>query len=111
MPDTNPLEVDPDIRTAWTIPSRVYSDPALHARSRETVFARSWQLVADLDQLKVPGRTLPVTMLEGMLDEPLLLTRDFADQLHCLSNVCTHRGNIVCESEGIERGLRCRYHG
>jgi choline monooxygenase len=53
----------------------------------------------------------PFTLLEGSLDEPLLLTRDFKDQVHCLSNVCTHRGNIVVESEGVERGLRCRYHG
>src|SRR5206468_4280849 len=33
------------------------------------------------------------------------------DRLHCVSNVCTHRGNLVCEHEGIESGLRCRYHG
>ncbi|MFN2383231.1 MAG: SRPBCC family protein [Gemmatimonadota bacterium] len=41
----------------------------------------------------------------------MLLTRDFEDQLHCLSNVCTHRGNRVVESEGVEKSLRCRYHG
>ena len=33
------------------------------------------------------------------------------DALHCLANVCTHRGNLVCEGAGTERFLRCRYHG
>jgi choline monooxygenase len=50
-------------------------------------------------------------MLEGFLDEPLLFTRDTEDRLHCLSNVCTHRGNLVVEGPGNARQLRCRYHG
>jgi choline monooxygenase len=50
-------------------------------------------------------------LLEGCLDEPLLLTRDMDDHLHALSNVCTHRGMLVCEAGGVERFLRCRYHG
>lgn len=54
---------------------------------------------------------MPFTLLEGFLDEPLLLTRDDEDRLHCLSNVCTHRGNLVVEGETEARTLRCRYHG
>ena len=106
-----PIAIDPDIRRAATLPSWVYADPQVLALSRDRVFARSWQLVADLDRLRAPGQVLPFTLLEGLLDEPLLLTRDRADRLHCLSNVCTHRGNLVAESEGVEQGLRCRYHG
>ena len=103
--------VDADIRRASTLPAWVYSDAELHERARARVFARSWQLVADADRLRAPGQVLPVTLLEGCLDEPLLLTRDRDDRLHCLSNVCTHRGNLVCESESVENQLRCRYHG
>ena len=105
------LEVDGDISAASTLPAWVYSDPELFARVRERVFVPSWQLVADTDRVKVPGQVCPVTMLEGLLDEPLLLARDQEDRLHCLSNVCTHRGNIVVESEGVQNVLRCRYHG
>lgn len=105
------LRIDPDIRRARTLPARVYSDPGVHAVARERVFARSWQVVADLDRVKVPGQAHPVILLEGLLDEPLLLTRDRDDALHCLSNVCTHRGTIVCESDGVLAQLRCRYHG
>lgn len=78
---------------------------------REQVFAPSWQLVGDTYQVRVPGQVQPLTLLEGCLDEPLLLTRDRDDRLHCVSNVCTHRGNLVCEQGGVESGLRCRYHG
>ena len=105
------LVIDPDIRRAATLPSWVYADPAVFAEARERIFARSWQLVGDTDRVKVPGQVFPVTLLEGLLDEPLLLTRDRGDALHCLSNVCTHRGNLVAESEGVEQALRCRYHG
>jgi choline monooxygenase len=105
------FSVAEDIRDAHTLPARVYVDPAVFDVQRERVFARSWQLVGDIDQVSVPGQVRPVTFLDGMLPEPLLLTRDVDDRLHCLSNVCTHRGNIVCESEGVLHHLRCRYHG
>jgi choline monooxygenase len=39
------------------------------------------------------------------------LTRDRQDQVHCLSNVCTHRAFLLCEGEGVQPNLRCRYHG
>lgn len=105
------FEVDPDIRVARTPPGRVYADPAVHAAWVERVFAPSWQLVADRDAVRVPGQVYPFRLLEGCLDEPLLLTRDAQDRLHCISNVCTHRGTLVCEHPGEARFLRCRYHG
>ncbi len=111
MPQPDPLHVDPDIRRARTIPSAVYTDPDLFDRLGEAVFARSWQLVADAADVRTPGRAFPFVFLEGLLDEPLLLTRDADDHLQCLSNVCTHRGNLVIEQPGDMTALRCRYHG
>jgi len=104
-------EINEDIRQAWTLPAWVYTDPELYEQAKHKVFARSWQFVADTDRVKIPGQTYPFTLLEGCLDEPLLLTRDTQDRIHCMSNVCTHRGNLVCETAGNERFLRCRYHG
>lgn len=104
-------QIDSDIRRAETLPGRVYTDPALFEAARDRVFARSWQYVADLAQVRTPGSILPVTLLEGVLGEPLLVTRDAEDRLHCLSNVCTHRANLVCERPGKAAHLRCRYHG
>ncbi len=109
--DPSGLSVDPQVERAATIPSRFYTDPGLFEASKDALFARSWQFVGDLDQVKVPGQVAPSVLLEGFLDEPLLLTRDRDDGLHCLSNVCTHRGNLVVEGAGHQNTLRCRYHG
>jgi len=105
------LDIHPDIRQASTLPARAYSDPEIYAAARERIFARSWQFIADTDSVKVPGQVNPVTLLPGCIDEPLLLTRDHSDTLHCLSNVCTHRGTILCPGPGHEKSLVCRYHG
>lgn len=105
------FEIDADITRAWTPPSRVYTDSVVYEAMRERIFARSWQFVGDAEQARVPGQVHPFTMLEGCLDEPLMLVRDRGDRLRCLSNVCTHRGMVVCEHGGVETGLRCRYHG
>lgn len=105
------MSIHPDIRRASTLPGWTYGDARVFEASREKIFARSWQWVGDVDRLKVPGSTLPFTLLPGCLDEPLVLTRDTADALHCLSNVCTHRGMLVCPGAGVEQTLRCRYHG
>ncbi len=105
------MEIDADIRRAWTLPGRFYADLAVYERAKEAVFARSWQLVADTDQLRLPGQVHPVTLLAGCLDEPIVLTRDRADALHCLSNVCTHRGTLVAEAPDRATCLTCRYHG
>ena len=111
MPHESLPTIDEDIRRAATMPSRFYADAGLFALSRERIFARSWQWAGDHSRVKIPGQVHPFTLLEGMLDEPLVLTRDRDDRLHCLSNVCTHRGTLVCEGDGVETGLRCRYHG
>jgi choline monooxygenase len=126
--------IDADIRLARTLPGRAYRDPELFEVARERVFARAWHLVLDDDRLGEAGSCVPVDLLPGVLDEPLLLTRDAAGTAHAFSNVCTHRGAILCEKARVfggtpppaspaERGvyssvapatpagLRCRYHG
>ncbi len=108
---SSPLSIEPDIRRAETLPGFAYGDPELHAAVRERVFAKAWHLVADAEAVKVPGQVYPTLLCDGMIDEPILLTRDRADRVHCLSNVCTHRAALVCEGPGVETQLRCRYHG
>ncbi|HEX5726860.1 MAG TPA: aromatic ring-hydroxylating dioxygenase subunit alpha [Longimicrobiaceae bacterium] len=106
-----PFAIDPDITRAQTLPADVYHDPEWYARMKERVFTRSWQLLPGADRVKAPGHLLPLTLLEGCLDEPLVLAMGEDGVLRCLSNVCTHRGTVVCEGETHAHGLRCRYHG
>ena len=107
----NRYEIDPDIRKASTLPATFYRDADAFHESKERIFARSWQFVGDTDSLKAPGQIVPVSLLDGFLSEPLILTRDHGDRLHCLSNVCTHRGTTLIEGCTNERVIQCRYHG
>ena len=103
--------VDPDISKAKTISTEVYSSPEFYELAKEKIFAGSWQLAGDTDQVKESGSCYPFTMLEKFMDEPLLITRDEKKQLHCLSNVCTHRGNLLVYEPCRVGQLRCKYHG
>ena len=103
--------IDDDIRDARTLPAAFYRDAGIFERIRERVFARSWQLVDGAERVSSPNSVLPFTFLEPAVGEPLLLARDAAGTLRALSNVCTHRGNLLCTEEGSAQSLRCRYHG
>ena len=105
------FNIDIDISIAETLPSEFYNSEKYFELSKEKIFSRTWQYVCDTDNAKVPGQIYPFTLLENYLDEPLILTRDKSDRLHCLSNVCTHRGNILVEGSCIEKNIVCRYHG
>jgi choline monooxygenase len=105
------FQIDPDITRASTPPSKLYWDAGIYESARQNIFVPSWQFVADREAARVPGQVFPFTLLEGCLNEPLMLARDGRDRLRALSNVCTHRGNLVCEDGGVLSALRCRYHG
>jgi len=105
------LEIDPDIRRARTLPASFYRDDEVLRRTRERLLPRSWQLIGDSDWMSHPGTAVPVTLLPGCLDEPLLLTCDAEKRLRCLSNVCTHRANILVTETTSASTIRCRYHG
>lgn len=106
-----PFEIGPDIRFAETLPATFYKNPEYFEASREKVFARSWQWAAEAAVLNEKANAWPFTLLPGVLDEPLLLTRDASGKARCLSNVCTHRGKIIVEEPGKMRQLTCGYHG
>lgn len=103
--------IDPDIASARTPDTGFYTDPQLYQEFREKLFIPSWQFIGDADRVKEPGYIYPVTLLEGYLDEPLVLSRDKDGVLRILSNVCTHRGNIIAAEPCKATHLRCRYHG
>ena len=104
------LRIDDDIRVASTPPSALYG-PEWFASVTDRVLARGWHVVALQDEVAAKESAVPVTLLPGVLDEPLVVTRDRKERLHCLSNVCTHRGNVVCGETGPAKLLRCGYHG
>lgn len=108
MPD---LFIEPDIAKAQTLNTDYYTSQQYFELSREKIFARSWQIIGSTDQVLTEGSCHPFILLEGYINEPLLLTKDKAGEIHCMSNVCTHRGNIMVDQPCQLNQLRCRYHG
>ncbi len=105
------FNIHPDITKAETLPASFYRDTALFEAIKEQVFLKSWQWIGDENLVKSPRDVHPFVLLDNYLTEPLLLTRDSDDQINCLTNVCTHRGNLVVLNPGKSKKLTCTYHG
>jgi choline monooxygenase len=107
---TIPYAVDPDITVASTIDKAFYLDPASCALAQDRIFGRTWQWLGDLADVAQHNQLSPRSLLPGLLDEPLLLARDATGTLRCLSNVCTHRGNLLIKAPCQAEQIRCGYH-
>ena len=86
--------IDKDISLAQTMPSYFYLKSEYYDLSIEKIFNNSWQFITDINSLK--SKINPFTLLNHSLNEPLILTKK-DDDLLCLSNVCPHRGSLLCE--------------
>ena len=102
------IDIDEDICKARTIPSKFYHSPKIYSKLKK-LFNRSWQFVGDTDLLE-KNNVHPDILLKGMVNEPYVLTKE-GKKIRCLSNVCTHRGTIVCENATKTKNLVCGYHG
>jgi choline monooxygenase len=101
------FDINSDIRKAETLSSEFYTDEKYFYESKEKIFARSWQLIGKTDEVE---SLKSFVILKNFLNEPILITKNDLE-IHCLSNVCTHRGNILVENECKATGIRCSYHG
>ena len=95
--------IHPDIRKAETLPSHFYTESAT-LDSILSSFGKHWHFVAHRNQLQ------SVNPIDNPLREPMLVTKE-GEQIHCISNVCTHRGMLICSKQSESRRLRCPYHG
>lgn len=98
-----------DARGAHTLEAKYFTSPDIFQRELTTLFRRRWLAVARASDAPRPGAVKRVEIL----GESYLLTRDQRHQIHCLANVCRHRGTQICAAERIDdaRALTCPYHG
>ena len=89
------FKINPDITKAETLPATFYKDPVVFETIKEKVFLNSWQWIGDKNLVSKQQSVYPFVLLDGFLTEPLLLTKDKEGSINCLTNVCTHRGNLV----------------
>ncbi len=89
------------------LPRLCYISPAFFEFERDAVFARNWVCVGRVDQLPEPGARLSASVA----GEPVILTRGRSGEIHALSAVCRHRGQVIpCDREAPEGLLRCPLH-
>ena len=96
----------PNIARASTIPARLYNDPVYLELERERVFARTWQLVGRVEQVREHGQFFTAEV--G--NDSVVVLRD-GDALRGFHNVCLHRAGPVASGCGKRNTLQCRYHG
>ena len=93
-------------RVQPTLPYSSYVDPAVLDRERASVFAASWQYVANLNDFDGGVQSIPITA--GGL--PIILTRAPDNIIRALVNVCSHRGSVICKEPSARESLTCPYH-
>jgi choline monooxygenase len=103
--------IDPDIKKAETLPASFYKDKEVFEATKELVFLKSWQWVGDQNLVPFAHSIHPFVLLDGYLTEPLVLTKNKNEEISCLTNVCTHRGNLVALNPSKSKNLTCFYHG
>ena len=94
---------------ALTIPAPWYTDDRILDRERRTVFPRSWQLAARVEQVARPGQFVTCELPSG---DPIVTVRGSDGVLRAFFNVCRHHAAAVVDrAEGVADKLRCPYHG
>jgi len=105
------FKIHPDISKAETLPASFYRSQEVFESLKEKVFYKTWQWLGSTAQVQEAGSVAPKVLMPGFLSEPIVLTRSSKGNISCLSNVCTHRGNLVALERGKAKKLICGYHG
>ncbi|RLD22843.1 MAG: aromatic ring-hydroxylating dioxygenase subunit alpha [Bacteroidetes bacterium] len=104
-------KVNEDIRKATTLPASFYRDKTTFYKATDRLLSSSWQLIGDDDLFAENINSVPFIFYNKILNEPLLLIKQNDGAVQCLSNVCTHRGNLLIDKPGKHNKLLCGYHG
>lgn len=103
--------VHPRISKASTLDHNFYFSDDLWELSKERLFANTWQWIGKESEIfSGPTNVFPFNYMDHFLEEPLLLVRH-NETVHCMSNVCTHRGFLLCHHPDKVGKIVCKYHG
>jgi choline monooxygenase len=104
----NSYNSDAPLAEASTIPAGWYTDERVFELEKQTVFSRSWQFAARVNQLREPGDFV-TTEIAG---EPIVIVRGNDRRLRGFFNVCRHHAAaVMTEAAGHANQMRCPYHG
>jgi phenylpropionate dioxygenase-like ring-hydroxylating dioxygenase large terminal subunit len=98
--------IEHPLEGGWTLPASWYTDPLVHERERERLFARAWTYAGPAEWVSEPGSYFAAHV--GHV--PVAVVRDTDGTLRGLVNVCRHRGHLVVDGTGCRETLQCPYH-
>ena len=88
-----------------------YKNEFIFDEAKEKIFVKSWQFVGHESILPININLIHLTFIKNYIEEPLVLVKNEDEKISCLSNVCTHRANIIINNPSEQKNLRCLYHG
>jgi phenylpropionate dioxygenase-like ring-hydroxylating dioxygenase large terminal subunit len=83
-----------------------YHCPDRHARERERLWMRVWQVAGRADEIPEAGDWTE----HRIFDQSYVLVRGTDGTIRGFVNACRHRGNALCEGRGRSKRLTCPYH-
>ena len=107
MDSSDRLSVNKNIADSKLISPNFYNLEKYYHKSIDKIFSKSWQFVNHKNLIK--HRISPFYFMEGSIDEPYLLINDKDTKI--LSNICTHRANVLCLNPSDKKAIKCKYHG
>lgn len=101
-----PLVEDP--QSSYTLPSYLYTDPAVYEIEKERIFYRTWQFVAPVASFQKPGDYVTVRIC----DQNLFVMMGGDGELRAFYNVCQHRAHELLPqgSGNVNALIVCPYH-
>ena len=91
---------------ARAMPPQAYTSDEFAALELEQIFAKDWFCVGRATALAEPGDYLTCELA----DQPIMVLRNDAGDLHAQSNVCLHRMSTLLTGRGKARAIVCPYH-
>ena len=93
---------------SWTLPSWLYTDPAVYELEKERIFYRTWQYVAHETHFPEVGDYVTLRIC----DQNIFVIRSADGKLRAFHNVCQHRAHELLPdgSGNVERVIVCPYH-
>jgi len=101
------LSVDKNIADSKLLSSDYYNSNEYFYKSIDKIFLRSWQFVNH--KKLINHKIVPFYFMKDLIDEPYIIIND--KELKILSNICTHRANVLCETCSDNKLIQCKYHG
>lgn len=83
-----------------------YFSPEYHAREREQLWMRCWQVVGRIDDIPDAGDW----MEHRIFDQSYVVVRGKDGAIRGFVNACRHRGNAFCNGKGNAARFTCPYH-